>query len=116
MSVFAVDNSDPTGTTFVESPAGPAQIKIQSKTGTVIFDQTNTFLQDANGSQVPGASFPSPNQFKFSLPGGNSYTLTAAYQCLPPNSTGILMEDAPNGLVFEGILPSTNSQIFTLKA
>jgi hypothetical protein len=116
MSVFAVDNSDPTGTTFVESPAGPAQLIIQSKTGTVIFDQNNTTIQDANGQAVAGASFPSPNQFKFSLPGGKSYTLNAAYQCFPPNSTGILMEDAPNGLVFDGILPSTNSQIFTLKA
>lgn len=115
MSVFAVDNSDPTGTTFVESPAGPAQLKIQSKTGTVIFDQTNTVIKDASGSTLAGASFPSPNQFSFSLTAGSTYTLTASYQCFPPNSTGILMED-PNGIVFDVILPSTNSQIFTLKA
>jgi hypothetical protein len=116
MSAFAVDNSDPTGTTFVESPAGPAQLKIQQKTGTVIFDQANTVLQDANGNTVAGTSFPSPNQFKFSLAAGNKYTLNAFYLCLPPNSTGALVEDAQDGIVFSEILPSTTGQIFTLRA
>jgi hypothetical protein len=116
MSVFAVDNSDPTGTTFVESPAGPAQLKIQSKTGTVIFDQNNTVLKDATGAAVSGTSFPSPNQFALSLAAGSSCTLTAVYICLPPNSTGFLMEDAPGGIVFSEILSSTTGQIFTLRA
>ncbi len=116
MSVFAVDNSDPTGTTFVESPAGPTQLKIQPKTGTVIFDQTNTVLLESSGNKVAGASFPSPNQLKFSLVAGNKYTLNAFYLCLPPNSTGALVEDAQNGIVFSDILPSTTGQIFTLRA
>jgi hypothetical protein len=114
MSVFAVDNSDPTGTTFVESPAGPAQLKIQSKTGTVIFDQKNTAIQDASNKAVGGTSFPSPNQFKFSLTAGNRYTLSTFYLCLPPNSTGFLMEDAQDGVVFAEILPSSGGQVFTL--
>lgn len=116
MSVFAVDNSDPTGTTFVESPVGPAQLKLQSKTGTVIFDQKNTNLKDASGNVVSGTSFPSPNQFRFSLSSGNSYILTAFYMCLPPNSTGFLAEDIPGGIVFSEILPSTTGQILTLRA
>jgi hypothetical protein len=116
MSVLAVDNSDPTGTTFVESPAGPVELKIQSKTGTVIFDQTNTVLKDATGAAISGTSFASPNQFKLSLSAGSSCTLTAVYVCLPPNSTGFLMEDAPGGIVLSEILPSTTGQIFTLRA
>jgi hypothetical protein len=88
---------------------------IKSKTGTVIFDQTNTVILDASGKAVAGTSFPTPNQFKFSLTAGK-FTLKTSYQCHPPNSTGVLVEDATNGLVFDGILPSTNSQIFTLKA
>lgn len=116
MSVFAVDSSDPTGTTFVESPAGPAQLKIQSKTGTVIFDQTNTVIKDASGKTIAGTSFPSATQFKFSLTAGSSFTLNAFYVCLPPNSTGFLMEDAQGGVVFAEILPSTSGQVFTLKA
>jgi hypothetical protein len=116
MSVFAVDNSDPTGTTFVESPAGPAQLIIKSKTGTVIFDQTNTVILDASGKAVAGTSFPTPNQFKFSLTAGDKFTLKAFYVCLPPNSTGILAEDAQDGIVFSEILPSTTGQIFTLRA
>jgi len=116
MSVLAVDNSDPTGTTFVESPAGPAQLKIQPKTGTVIFDQTNTSIQDASGKTIAGTSFPTPTQLKFSLTAGSSYTLNAFYLCLPPNSTGTLMEDAPGGVIFGEILPSTGGQVFTLRA
>lgn len=115
MSVFAVDNSDPTGTTFIESPAGPGQLKIQPKTGTVIFDQTNTVLVDAKGNKVAGTSFPSPNQFKFTLTAGK-FTLQTFYLCLPPNSTGTLMEDAQDGIVFSDILPSTTGQIFILRA
>jgi len=115
MSVFAVDSSDPTGTTFIESPAGPAQLKIQSKAGTVIFDQTNTAILDANGNKLAGATFPNPNQFKFTLTAGK-FTLQAFYLCLPPNSTGTLVEDATDGMVFSDILPSTTGQIFTLRA
>jgi hypothetical protein len=49
------------------------------------------------------------------LPASGSYQFVAAYSCFPPNSTGFLAEDA-GGIVFEGILPSTNSQVFTLRA
>jgi hypothetical protein len=113
MSVFAVDNSDPTGTTFVESPAGPAQLTIQSRTGTVIFDQTNTVILDANGNKVVTTPGQSPNQLSFSLTPG-TFTLKTFYLCLPPNSTGVLMEEG--GLVFSEILPSTGGQVFTLRA
>jgi hypothetical protein len=116
MSVFAVDNSDPTGTTFVESPAGPAQLKIQSKTGTVIFDQKNTNILDVSGKAVGGKLFPTPTELSFSMTAGSSYTLNAFYLCLPPNSTGALMEDAQGGIVFGEILPSTSGQIYTLRA
>ena len=116
MSVLAVDNSDPTGTTFVESPAGAAQLKIQSKTGTVIFDQTHTAVQDASGNALAGTSFPTPTQIQFTLTAGGSYTLKAFYLCLPPNSTGTLMEDAPSGVIFGDILPATGGQLFTLRA
>jgi hypothetical protein len=89
---------------------------IKSKTGTVIFDQTNTVILDASGKAVAGTSFPTPNQFKFSLTAGDKFTLKAFYVCLPPNSTGILAEDAQDGIVFSEILPSTTGQIFTLRA
>ena len=116
MCVLKPDPTDPTGTTFLVSPAGPVTIKITSLTGTVIFSPKGTTVTDSSGQQIPGTSFPTPDAYSFPTSAGQTYTLETEYVCLPPNSTGKLNEDCVNGVKLADILSTTNGQIFTIKA
>jgi len=116
MCVLKADGSDPTGSTFLVSPAGTVTLKINPVTGTVIFNQKGTAVTDSSGKQVAGTSFPTPDTYSFPTKTGQNYTLETAYFCLPPNSTGTLNEDCAGGVKLADILSTTNGQIFTIKA
>jgi len=116
MCVLKADSSDPTGSTFLVSPAGAVALKINSLTGTVIFNQKGTSVTDSSGRQIAGTSFPSPDTYSFPTTAGQTYILETAYFCFPPNATGTLNENCPGGVKLADILSTTNGQIFTIKA
>ncbi|HVR27083.1 MAG TPA: hypothetical protein VMU26_27630 [Candidatus Polarisedimenticolia bacterium] len=116
MCVLTADPSDPTGTTFLVSPAGLVTIKITSLTGTVIFSPKGTTVTDSSGKQSSGTSFPAPDTYSFPTSAGQAYTLETEYVCVPPNSTGRLNEACAGGVKLADILSTTNGQIFTIKA
>jgi uncharacterized membrane protein len=116
MCVLKADSSDPTGSTFLVKPAGTVAVKINSLTGTVIFNQKTTSVTDSSGKQVAGTSFPTPDTYSFPTKAGQTYTQETGYFCFPPNATGTLNEDCPGGVKLADILSTTNAQIFTIKA
>jgi hypothetical protein len=116
MCVLSVDPNDTTGTTFLVNPAGIVTIEITSLIGTVIFSPKGTTVTDSAGKQIAGTSFPAPDSYSFPTSAGQTYTLETEYVCLPPNSTGTLDEACAGGVKLGDIFPSTNGQVFTIKA
>jgi hypothetical protein len=113
--VLKADPTDVAGATLLVSPAGPVTIQVVSLTGSVIFSPKGTTVTDSSGKQISGTSFPTPDTYSFLAAKGQVYTLETEYVCLPPNSTGNLVEGCPGGVKLADILSTTSGQIFTVK-
>jgi hypothetical protein len=116
MCVLTVDPTDITGTTLIASTAGPVSVQVVPTTGSVIFSPKGTTVTDSTGKQISGTSFPTPDTYSFPVAKGQVYTLETEYVCLPPNSTGKIVEGCAGGVKLADILSTTNGQIFTIRA
>jgi len=95
-----------------KSTPGLVTLSLVSKTGNVAFDSVTDVVDSSNKSVGPTKT---ANTLSFTVVAGQTYFVETLYVFLPPNSTGVLQEGCPGGIILSDVDPLTNPQKFEVR-
>jgi hypothetical protein len=94
-----------------KSTPGTVTLVLTSTKGNVAFNAV-TDVVDSKNKTVP--SINTGNILSFDVTAGEAYSVRTLYTFLPPDSTGVLREGCPDGVILSYVDALTNPQKFTV--